>query len=448
MPVHLRQSAFIIVTASLLLGSVSLPALAKAKTTDTDISTEEANKPSSVGLSLQQAINKTLEQSPRVQGAGAAVKAAAAELNQASALPNPVLSAEIENFGGRNSNSIGGTSYNGFDSAENTLAVSQLIEIGGKRSARAVMAEHGQVLSRLEQSAVTLDLIRDVKIAYMKAVAAQEEMRLAEQQSNLATKILSNVNTRVNAAAEPIIQRNKATIALATAEIASEKAKRSQTIAMKNLALLWGDNTAPAQLDADDFYKVEAPQQIATASLENTPDFQRDSAAFNRAQAAVELEEANAIPNPTISAGVRDFRQSDSQAFVVGVSIPLPVFNLNSGNVERARQEAVQANANRHRSLLEKQSRLNENEELLQASYMQISQFKEKILPQSEEALKQAQRGYGLGRFAFLDVLDAQRTMADSRLAYVNALLDYHNRNAEIERLTAEITPDDNQERD
>lgn len=393
----------------------------------------QSSAPPQSGLSLQQAIQMALTRSPRIQAADAAVKAAAGDYTQASALPNPTLSAEMENIGGDGP-------YSGFDSAENTFGVSQLIEIGGKRSARTAMAEHGKKQSQHDQSIASLDLIRDVKVAYMNAVAAQEETRLTEEQTNLAREIAGNVNKRVDAAAEPIIQRNKSNVILATAEVALEKAKRSETIAMKNLSLLWGDETLPGALSATDFYEVSTPPTFdnAETALRNTPDFQRDSAALERAESAFDLEQANAVPDPTITAGVRNFQETDNQAFMVSLSIPLPVFNLNSGNIEKARQEAVQANANRSRTLLERKSRLAEHSEQMQATYVQIIRMKETILPQSEEAFKQSQHGYGLGRFPYLEVLDAQRTLADSKLTYVSALRDYHTRKAEIERIMAQ----------
>ncbi len=108
--------------------------------------------------------------------------------------------------------------------------MSQRFEIGGKRSARQAAAGKGFEIANLEYNSARLDLIRDVTIAYAEAVAAQEEVKLAGD-------VLQSVTKRVAAAAEPLIQKSKAEVALATSEIAFSKALRELAIAKKNLAL-------------------------------------------------------------------------------------------------------------------------------------------------------------------------------------------------------------------
>ena len=58
------------------------------------------------------------------------------------------------------------------------------------------------------------------------------------------------------------------------------------------------------------------------------------NSSLEQSKARLELEQANAIPDPRLSVGVRDFRDSGDQAFIVGVSLPIPVFNANRGNIE------------------------------------------------------------------------------------------------------------------
>jgi cobalt-zinc-cadmium efflux system outer membrane protein len=162
-----------------------------------------------------------LEKSPRIKGVEAGILAAKGERRQASAFPNPSLGMDVENIGGTGS-------YKGADSAEITFGASQLVELGGKRSARMAIADASQDIAAYDQITAQLDLIRDVKVAFANAVAAQEQVVIAEQQVSLAKDVLNTVTKRVDAAAEPVIQKNKARVSLSNAQIAYEKAKRDK----------------------------------------------------------------------------------------------------------------------------------------------------------------------------------------------------------------------------
>lgn len=382
-------------------------------------------------MDLNEAINAAIQNAPELREAEARLGAADGERRQAGALPNPTLGIEAENVAGSGS-------YSGTDGMETTIIIGQTIELGGKRSARKAMAEHGQDLAKLDQLTAKADVIRKVRIAYANAVAAQEAIDLAQSEHGLAKDILAGVSRRVNAGGEPLHQRNKAQIALTSSELSLSKAKRERDAALNSLVRLTGMVKQPA-LAADDFYAVEAPGDLAI-QIEDTPDHQRLHQEIGRRKSALDLEQANAMPDPTISVGARNFRDDDENALVLGVSFPLPVANLNRGNIHKAGQEVVSAEAIHDRSLRDSYANLEEREYALQASYEEAQAIKATILPQAEDALKNARRGYDAGAFAYLDVLDAQRTLADTKTAYLTALRDYHINKAEIDYLTTPAT--------
>lgn len=391
-------------------------------------------------LRLDDAIHLALQNSPSIKGAEAEYGAAVGERRQASAFINPTISLDAENISGSGI-------YNGMDGAELTAGVSQTVETGGKRVARIKAADQGQRVALYGQSAATLDLIRDVKSAFANAVAAQEEATIAADQASLARDVYKTVNKRVSAAAEPLVQRNKAKISMANAELIAERAKGQKSTALKVLSALWGDASGVSSVTSDDFYKITEPQTDADIQklLQNTVDYKQKSVGVEQAKSLLDLEQANALPNPTFNVGVRDFRMTDDQALVAGVSFPLPVFNLNRGNIEKARQLAVKASTDRQKLLFNGQAELADHMQQLQNAYLTASKIKTTILPEAQEAFAQAKRGYNAGKFAYLEVLDAQRTLTDTRLAYINSLRDYHIHQAEVERLTAQdITTGDN----
>lgn len=380
------------------------------------------------GITLDQAVASALQNAPEIAGSNALNKAADAARRQSTAWQNPQLAIEAENIGGSGP-------YKGYDSAEATITVAQLVEIGGKRSARRSVAEREQALAQLDQKNEILNVVRQVKIAFAKASAAQERLKLARQQSKLSDDIFAGVKRRVDAAADPLYQKNKARIAQASSNIALKRSEREQETALEILGQLTGSKVE--RVDTSTFYKLEEPAQLRT--IESDLVITREDLEVEKSKAAYALERANAVPDPTITAGMRNLREDDENAFVVGLSFPIPVLNLNRGNIQKAGYEIAARDAERQQTIRNAKTEIMERQKLLSDAYQEAKALQEDILPEAEAALKDARRGYSSGAFAYLDVLDAQRTLFESKTAYLDALLEYQANQAEVEYLTAPV---------
>lgn len=387
--------------------------------------------PASGKLTLAEAIGKAIANSPRLKSSDASRQASLGERRQAGVLPNPELEVTAENIAGDNQ-------YKGLKSAEVTYGASQLIEIGGKRSSRIAMAERGIEQSNYDYQATKLDVIRDVKQAFVEAVAAKEEVKLAEEQQKLAGEVLQTVTQRVNAAREPLIQKSKASVALSTSRIALNKARRDYDTAVQLLATLMGEKAG--ELDTTAFYTITEPPTSGEVKemLAGNPDIARWNPTLAKSKAALELEQANSLPDPRLSAGIRDFRDSGDKAFVASVSIPFPVFNANRGNIAKAHAEVSKAVSDQRVAEQMLESELNRSLQAQRVAYTQATTLKTSILPEAEQAFSLSRKGYQEGKFPYLEVLDAERTLADARVQHIEALKEYHNQRAIIERLTGE----------
>ena len=126
-----------------------------------------------------------------------------------------------------------------------------------------------------------------------------------------------------------------------------------------------------------------------------------------------------------------------SKAFVAGVSLPIPVFNANRGNIEKARNDIARVEQeNKDKTLLLSAS-LTQVRQQMDNAYLRAQTLKKEVLPSAQQAFKLAREGYGLGRFAYLEVLDAQRSLFVVKQQHITALKDYHIAKAQLERLTA-----------
>ncbi len=388
--------------------------------------------PEMTGFTLEQAIKIALEKSPTLGASSARVSAASANRSSVGALPNPVLSIEAENI-------YGDGAYDGLDSAEVTYGVSQLIELPGKRSGRTRIADAEKDNAHFANDGVMLNLIRDVTIAFAEVAAAQQEVSILEEEQNLATEVRDSVVAKVQAGKEPPIQKNKAEIELSSSKIALDRAYRNLTARKQALASLMGGEVGDLLVNIDSLPEPKQPEsfEIYRERLAKTPDIMSLRANIDRAKAGLSLEKANAVPDPTINVGVRDFREDNSQAFVVGLSIPIPVFNMNRAGIERASHDLTAASLDEQSARLSFETALAELYGNYANAYSEAIALKTSVLPGAEEAFRFARDGYDAGKFNYLEVLDAQRTLFETRKQLNEVSLDYHRQRTMLERIAA-----------
>lgn len=382
-----------------------------------------------VFITIDEALRLALAVSPQMGAAEARLRAAQGGRQQAGVLPNPEISIEWENFGGRRA-------YDGFDQLETTYGVSQRIEIGGQRQARlqAADADIQAVSHRLDSA--RLEVARALRKAYIDAAAAASHEALAADRLRLAGEVERAVAARVQAGREPPIQAAKAEINRRQAETALGQARRQETMARGHLALLVGRPADALKLDESWFaHIVPAPSPVPTRATDH-PDLRWQEANLLRSEALLDVEDRRSIPDITVSAGVRRFRNSHETAFLAGISVPLPLFDGNQGAKARARAETAAAAAELAAARRDHEASLLNAQGAVLSARETVLALKADILPVAERAFTAADEGYRAGKFTYLDVLDAQRTLFEARAALIDALAAYHQADADWIRLT------------
>lgn len=383
-------------------------------------------------LSLHAVIKTALEKSPAFGASIDRTEAMKAATVKAGALPNPELSIDVENIGGD-------APYEGVDAAEITYGVSQLIEMPGKRSGRKGMAEGEERQSTYAHDSIRLDLIRDVVVAYAQTVAATENFKILQQERTLASDVYQSVVAKVDAGKEPPIQKNKAGVALSSSEIALERAKRNMEASQKILANLMGGQVGDVVIIPESLPEMTAPLGLSAymAMIEASPDIRSYDALVDAAQSGLRYEKANTVPDPTLNFGVRDYRDDNERALVAGLSFPFPVFDMNRAGVRRAGHEYNAAILDKANARLSSEAELIRTYEAFSNAYREHQALNDAVLPGAQEAFDFAREGYAAGKFGYLEVLDAQRTLFDARKQSTQTMLDYYREMAAIDRLTA-----------
>jgi cobalt-zinc-cadmium efflux system outer membrane protein len=179
--------------------------------------------------------------------------------------------------------------------------------------------------------------------------------------------------------------------------------------------------------------------------LRQNPNIARWATEISQREANVKLEKSRRVPDVTVGGGYRRLSGPEDNAFVAGVSIPLPLFNKNQGNIKEAEYQLAKANDEQRATELRVKTALGQAWQRLAAAAAEVTALKGKVLPGAQQSFDTVSQYYTEGRLGYLEVLDAQRTLFASRSQYFRALTDYHQAVIAIERLIGEplVSPAD-----
>lgn len=387
-------------------------------------------------ITLRQALSLALMRSPELADTAWEVRAREAAALQAELLPNPAISAEVEDIGGS-----GG--FHGARQSQSTLQLGQLIELGGKRAARTRAASLTRDLAGWDYETKRLEVLTRVSQDFIDLVSAQQQRALAEEAVHLAGQVAGTVSARVEAGKVSPVEETRANVALSVGRIGLERARRALELSRRRLAATWGGTTPLFERAEGELGPVSAlpPLEQLAQRLAQNPELARWAAELSQRQAAIEVERSKAIPDITVNGGYRWLNETSDQAFVVTLSLPLPLFNRNQGAILEARHRRAKAEEGRRAAEVRVTTALAEAYRRLSTAHAEVTALQTHVLPGAQSSFEAAREGYRLGKFGYLDVLDAQRTLFDARVQHLRALTDYHQAVAEVERLIGERLP-------
>ncbi|OYW31499.1 MAG: hypothetical protein B7Z47_00955 [Chthoniobacter sp. 12-60-6] len=383
-------------------------------------------------LSLSDALARSLRQNPELKSFDWDIRAAEAQTIQARLKPNPVLS-----FGGQNLPGSG--PYRSGDVMEHTLELSQLVELGGKRQARVNEAAAGRTVAEWAYQVRRVEVLKNTTQAFIQVLASQRQVQLAEETAALAEKVTPMTQKRVEAGKANAVEVMRSNVAVASAKIELEQAKRTLATARINLAAQWGSQTADFDAVKGSLESIKEVPKFSTliARIQSNPEIARWSAERERRQAALAKQKSLAKADITVSAGPRVLGKADDISFVVGFSMPLPFRNRNQGAIAAAEAEVAKTESERKTSEINVFTQLSAAYQILLRATTEMALLNKDVLPGAQQAEEAIRQGYEAGRFTQLEILDARRTLIQARNQNLRALADYHQAVAEIEALTA-----------
>lgn len=384
-------------------------------------------------VSLRDAVALALMQSPELATFAWELRAREARMLQAGRPPNPVITTLVQDLGGR----TGLTGAADPIQAQTTIELSQLIELGGKRAARQRLAASTRDLAAWDYETARMDVLTRVTRAYLDVLASQEAVALAAQTTNVIEQVQQAVGLRVTAGVVSPIEQTKAEVAVAAVRIESDRARRTLDADRRRLAALWGSSSARFQSAVGDLTNLPPVPAFAELQerLSQNPDLARWAAEIAQREAALAVERSKRVPDVAVLGGYRRYPEIDSNAFLIGASVQLPLFDRNRGAIQEARDRVSKAYEEQRAAEARVTALLAEAYRALSSAKDDVSAFASSVLPGARSAFEAVGEGYRLGKFGYLDVLDAQRTLVGAGGQYLRALSDYHKAAAEVERL-------------
>ncbi len=375
------------------------------------------------GITLEAALQLALDSNADLSAARNEAAAIDATIQQARLIPNPEVSMQIE--GAQR------------DTRTTTWLVNQPIELGGKRAARINAANRAYDTAYANLSSKRAEIRAAVITAFFNVLNAQERLRLADASLLLAQRGSLVASRRVTAGKVSPVEETKARVAEANVRLELTQAKSELVMARKRLAATWG-NPVPRFQQAEgnvETLPVLPQWQELNARLAQSPLLTSARHELERRQAVAEVEKSRRIPDVTVSMGVKKNGEAGNSQAVVGLSIPFPMFDRNQGNILEALRRTDKARDELAATEIRLDSELAQAYERLSTTRTEAETLQREILPGAQSAYDAATTGFEFGKFNFLDVLDAQRTLLQARSQYLRTLSEAHSAAAEIDRI-------------
>ena len=382
------------------------------------------------GLTLDDAIAKSLSSHPALVASGFELKAARGNVEQAGLAPNPELTIALED-------ALGSGAFNGFDSAETTISLGWVIE-HRIRKRRVAVALAGETLITTEADILRMDIAAETARRFVDVLAVQMHTTIANEAVKLAKDSIEAVARRVDIGRTAAAELARAEAKLATIKLAREDLNHELATGKYRLAAQWGEVGPSFASVHGNALVLPQPEsfEILRENMLLTDDVTRYLSTERLAESEMLLAQAKSRPVWRARLGIRRFEGSNDHALLGSITIPLTMRNRNQGEIAETTAKVAQTRADGAAALVVLETKLYVLYESLQHSLHRAGVLRNEIIPKIELALSQTRDAYEIGRYGYLEWLTVQTELIDARRELIEASIDSHRHVIEIERIT------------
>ncbi|HDZ55309.1 hypothetical protein LCGC14_0393560 [marine sediment metagenome] len=383
-------------------------------------------------LSLGEAISHAIARNPDLPIFDLRIRALDGRRMTASQLPAYELGLETEG--------IAGSGDQGVDTAEYTLSLSSILEMGGKRQARIGIVDAEYDLVEAERRADILDLLGRVTQTFISTLAIQEKIRVAAEAVDIAETAYETVKRRAQQGAAPEADVLRAKAALAEARIELANLTTNYQVQKANLAANWGEMSANYSRLHGDLFRFEATASFDNLfeRIANNPNIEVFANEQRVREAEVQLAESLADSDIRWAIGARRPEATNDFAVVASASIPLFSGKRNRGQLRSALAAQEEVLYRKDNALLRLRARLFEAYQTRQQYLEAFRAMNKQIIPDLTEALRLTREGYERGRYSYLEWNAAQADLLSARHSLIETASSILLNQALIEQLTGQ----------
>lgn len=350
---------------------------------------------------------------PDLAAARSRVGVAAGRALQASQVPNPTVDVKAEEV----------PFDEGFSRGISTVGVTQPIILGDRRHAAidAADAEQRAALARLELR--RREVLAGVSLLYGRLVMARDAEELNAELRAVVSQTLTIAQTRFEERAALEIEVLRPRIELDRLDISSAHLARQRRAAAEQLRLLLGGD------DVDIDRLGDGPAALTPLDLEalgrsvrsGHPALAVADHEIEAAAARLEGVKAERTPDLDLRIGAGYSGQDEEGIFEIGAGMEIPLWDQRRGDILSARFDLMRARQERRGAENDLLGRLSAAHADYESAREQWVATRERIVPAMQRAFEQTADAYRAGRTGFLDLLDAQRSLAEARLSLLEA---------------------------
>ncbi len=381
-------------------------------------------------LTLSDALARVFESNPDIKAAELEVRAVSAGITQAGMRPNPEISAEIQNLPAL-------SLHDPFRSTETEWRITQKLETGGKRALRVDAAGREKDIAARTLERMRAEWTGITRKVFAEVVANQQRLENSRDLSRIAQRSHSIVTDRVAAGKASPVEQTRSLISLAAIQLEEEKQEKELAASKNRLAALWGGTSSDFE-QAYARFEIPPSPIVSHECLEDGSEMKLADAAIEYRRSRLALEKAQQWPDVSVSAGYRRSNLDSLNTWVAGISIPLPLFDKRSGAVAEAQIRLEKAALEKRAAERSLRSGLAQAQHNYDVAVRESSALANTALPAAAEVLAATEEGYRLGKFDYLNVLDAQRTYAELKRKYIDAVAAGMMTVAEMQRFTGD----------
>lgn len=384
-------------------------------------------------MTPQVAVEKTLLNSPALQGFSYQQRAVEADALQAGLKPNPVLQADLEN--------VLGTGDSRFLSgAELTLSLSQLIEMGDKRQQRINVANARMPALQQQYEVQRLDVVAQTLRHFYQALRIDAMLDWNQRRIEKEQAALTVINHRADAAAVGSADVLRMQLRLARSENQQKQLRNERHLAYQKLAANWAGTVDFEALTGDLAVLPLVPATEAlNQAISQTPAYLQVHALSRLREAQISLAEAESEADITVGAGIRRLEGVNDNALVFSFSMPLQFNNRNQGNIARANAEYQQELQAMQLTITQIELALSEIRLAMHNNLSLSQSLQSDLQPIAKALLDSTAEGYELGQYSVLQWVDAQSELFTVERELIEAQTAVHLQMLELERLTGSV---------